>query len=354
MDTVILDGVQYIKATEAAKQFDYTSDYVGQLCRGKKVDARLVGRTWFVNPESLQEHKTGAKPGKPKAEAVVQGTRSDDPSITPVTIRRRQVEPVLGSKASRSIRQTGTSSSVGKPTRNSTVAPAKYEVDTESLLPPLQKPSPSAPLRRLVIEYPSGRNVRVRGVTKPTSFQAGALPDIALSGEITVEQADDIPKKNNDISETQLPRQSADEEKAVHASRHASNRKKSRLQRVPTDKEAFVVPVHTQVDTRSRHSLYRTDEKTPEQLNQLNPAEKLVSRQVKSTRSRNAFTSQAVAAQRSDRFSMWVRWSPLIATVVATVGILLLFSASTQVVSDGESRATSVVFQLATLLEVLR
>ena len=59
MDKVTFEGVEYVKASALAKQFKYTSDYIGQLCRAKKVDARLVGRTWFVNPESVIEHKQG-------------------------------------------------------------------------------------------------------------------------------------------------------------------------------------------------------------------------------------------------------------------------------------------------------
>lgn len=57
METVLLDNTKYTKASVLAKQFKYTADYVGQLCRAKKVDARLVGRTWFVNADSLSEHK---------------------------------------------------------------------------------------------------------------------------------------------------------------------------------------------------------------------------------------------------------------------------------------------------------
>ena len=59
METVTLDGVEYTKATTAAKQHGYTSDYVGQLCRAGKVDAQLVGRSWYVNIESLLTHRKG-------------------------------------------------------------------------------------------------------------------------------------------------------------------------------------------------------------------------------------------------------------------------------------------------------
>jgi len=57
MKTLVIDGVEFLKASEAAKQFGYTSDYVGQLCRGGKVAAQLVGRSWYVNIDSLTTHR---------------------------------------------------------------------------------------------------------------------------------------------------------------------------------------------------------------------------------------------------------------------------------------------------------
>ena len=57
MDTVDLGGSTYIKASRIAKDMGYTPDYVGQLCRGGKIDATLVGRTWYVRSGALEEYK---------------------------------------------------------------------------------------------------------------------------------------------------------------------------------------------------------------------------------------------------------------------------------------------------------
>jgi hypothetical protein len=51
------DGQKYISAKVAAQNFGYTSDYVGQLCRSKKVTSRLVGRSWYVLESDLVKHK---------------------------------------------------------------------------------------------------------------------------------------------------------------------------------------------------------------------------------------------------------------------------------------------------------
>ena len=45
MQSVVLNGKKFIKASEAAKAAGYTADYVGQLCRNEKIDAQLVGRS---------------------------------------------------------------------------------------------------------------------------------------------------------------------------------------------------------------------------------------------------------------------------------------------------------------------
>jgi len=58
MDGILnFDGKKYISAKFAAKNFGYTSDYIGQLCRAKKINSRLVGRSWYVLELDLIKHK---------------------------------------------------------------------------------------------------------------------------------------------------------------------------------------------------------------------------------------------------------------------------------------------------------
>lgn len=58
MEVLELNGEVYVKANSIAKDLGYTSDYVGQLCRGGKIKAQLVGRSWYVHEKSLRAHKT--------------------------------------------------------------------------------------------------------------------------------------------------------------------------------------------------------------------------------------------------------------------------------------------------------
>lgn len=61
METLVLDGKSYVKASKAARDLGYATDYVGQLCRSGKVTAHLIGRTWYVNPDELSSHRVEKK-----------------------------------------------------------------------------------------------------------------------------------------------------------------------------------------------------------------------------------------------------------------------------------------------------
>jgi len=53
----IYNGKKYISSKQASKVTGYTSDYIGQLCRGGKVEARRVGRSWFIAEESILNYE---------------------------------------------------------------------------------------------------------------------------------------------------------------------------------------------------------------------------------------------------------------------------------------------------------
>lgn len=57
---LISDGKKYISASRASKLCGYNSDYIGQLCRKGALDCKMVGRSWFVEEESLKNHKVVA------------------------------------------------------------------------------------------------------------------------------------------------------------------------------------------------------------------------------------------------------------------------------------------------------
>ncbi len=56
MDELEISGKRYISTRRAAKEYGYHADYIGQLIRGKKLLGRKVGRSWYVELETLAAH----------------------------------------------------------------------------------------------------------------------------------------------------------------------------------------------------------------------------------------------------------------------------------------------------------
>ncbi len=72
MDELIIGEKTYLSSKRAAKITGYAKDYVGQLCREGRVEARLVGRNWYVLESSIREHRFGVAR---ESEAVVSDTQ---------------------------------------------------------------------------------------------------------------------------------------------------------------------------------------------------------------------------------------------------------------------------------------
>lgn len=59
MNELTLQGKTYVSSKRAAEITGYVKDYVGQLCREGLVDAKMVGRSWYVLESSIREHRFG-------------------------------------------------------------------------------------------------------------------------------------------------------------------------------------------------------------------------------------------------------------------------------------------------------
>lgn len=59
MDEITIGDKLYVSSKRAAQITGYAKDYIGQLCREGRVEARLVGRNWYVLDSALREHRFG-------------------------------------------------------------------------------------------------------------------------------------------------------------------------------------------------------------------------------------------------------------------------------------------------------
>lgn len=61
MNEISIGDKLYISAKRAAEITGYARDYVGQLCREGHIDAKMVGRSWYVFEPSIRAHRFGAE-----------------------------------------------------------------------------------------------------------------------------------------------------------------------------------------------------------------------------------------------------------------------------------------------------
>jgi len=57
MDELIIDKKKYISSKRASRISGYTKDYIGQLCRAGSIPSKMVGRSWYVEEDSIKEHR---------------------------------------------------------------------------------------------------------------------------------------------------------------------------------------------------------------------------------------------------------------------------------------------------------
>ncbi len=96
-DSIILDGKKYISSKRAAQLGGYTKDYIGQMCRSGKLNAKLLGRNWYILESSLQSHKGNKKSSK-KSIDVLSGVNISYTKEAPsykVMVDDRPLNPVL-------------------------------------------------------------------------------------------------------------------------------------------------------------------------------------------------------------------------------------------------------------------
>jgi hypothetical protein len=220
---------EYVKASQAAKRFKYTQDYVGQLCRGKKVDARLVGRVWYVNLESITQyrktkHETQKKAAKDTTAPKSKTTKSAVESVVrPKTARKLQ--EAFPKEAKQAVRHVA----------------ATYSRDKTSIIPVLGSRDVIQSTEKATPKEKRSIIIKVRPNTKKsTRYVTEKVPDISLSGKLILKESSDETERKQQVAarnllaanSSQQPTRS-DPRPAVHA---AGLAKQKPVVVVPTSK----------------------------------------------------------------------------------------------------------------------
>ncbi|MCA9359555.1 hypothetical protein H6781_00225 [Candidatus Nomurabacteria bacterium] len=328
MDTVILDGIKYVKASELARQFKYTSDYIGQLCRGKKVDARLVGRTWFVNPDSLVDHRK-SRHSKPSKDSEQTSLREADTNTRMVAVANNKVGKYTP-------REDTTISGTRK-------IKVSYEKDEEVLFPHISKKEVQ-PAKLIRIEQADAKKVKIGGKSKPYTFTSDELPEVALSGKIKV-----VPlPEAEELEQNEEKTKNSNKNIAISESRD-NIEPHIKVRKLQSDKQESVsseVNTGTKKVTKQDHINKKSSSDNSLRLGQIPPKN--------SKKSEIKFSPDSVSVAQPVKISNAVLLSPLIATVLAIVVVGVLFSASSKTVVSQENYQSDVVLQMANLFEILK
>lgn len=169
METVTIDGVEYVKASVLAKRLHYTADYIGQLCRGRKVDAHLVGRTWYVYPPSLEGHKSTRYADLRSGEIMKDNNNN-------LSISRIDVSAPLSKKTARSQKMHFQDRVFWK---------QSYESDESDLLPSVKKPESAQ--YKMPIKLADSERLRVAAVSHNVTMVSQAPPAVSLAGTLKVQ-----------------------------------------------------------------------------------------------------------------------------------------------------------------------
>lgn len=181
MESVTINGKKYVKAKEIARDLGYTADYVGQLCRSGKVDAQLVGRSWYVQEDSIRAHKSGRY-------------RSNKKTVLRNVERQLQTKD-MDSKDSYSVAVHTTAAAVDtfvdaphsfyKRLQRPTV---RYESDVSDLIPDTNTAHKTG---KISVQLADAYNVRVRTQSSEYGFDVTPPPKLRFQGRVPVRDCED-------------------------------------------------------------------------------------------------------------------------------------------------------------------
>lgn len=322
MDTVIFEGVEYIKSATAAKKFRYTNDYIGQLCRAKKVDARLIGRTWFVNPDSLVQHKKTKYANIVSTKKKPMEKKSHTNDLTnKIRITQIKVPPVLRAKTSKIFSDQNYihNSLQSNPSKKLKIF---YELDDEMLIPKLNKKHYHPP-KEIRIEQADSKKLKIKKDQKTANFAPTPIPEVSLSGRLKVTA---LPTQSDEIFEKEKNKKTVPKINDVLKSTEklvvASSKRDLSKDNFQSDNP------HQSTDSRKKLIKILKNNRLNAQMRNNNKPLLLTERPI----------------------PLLIRISPLIATVLALLMVLIMLSLVSQVVVNDTEYDSGFELQFENLL----
>lgn len=204
MEYITLGEKTFVKANKIARDLGYTPDYIGQLSRSGKIEAKLVGRTWYVEESSVTAHKKNryrsvkAISQKELRENLAQVERGEA-----VPLRKMSVSEPIPRYAAH---------------KHATLLTPRYSQDEGELIPvlaPKTARTPEVKRRKgtIAVNLAEAAGVRVQSDALRSDFEPSELPKVRFKGPLKVESADDLaePAEAEDGTSNQTREDSVDE-----------------------------------------------------------------------------------------------------------------------------------------------
>ncbi len=189
METISHEGKIFTKATVLAKKYRYTTDYIGQLCRGSKVESKLIGRAWFVTEDSLLKHKSDRYASARLPEILINESLVSDKIL--INSAPRSILPVLSKTTHRSLPREHHIAIHHE--KKPTTQIATYHQDFGVLEPStfLKKASSEIETKINITKEPSKNIPILLNENAKRSFSFEPLPEVSLQGNLLIQSLDD-------------------------------------------------------------------------------------------------------------------------------------------------------------------
>lgn len=230
-----ISGVKFVKANAVARELGYTSDYVGQLCRSGKINAQLVGRSWYVDRDSIKDHKqTRYRSTKKKsAEALKSALRLTEDDL------QRKYNSESYSAEERLVPQ---SASKHFYKRDTVADSTKYSIDESELIPTLKTkevvPREVKETHGVEVVHADAKKVVINKTSNNYVFSTTPKPSIQFTGNITIAEVEE---------EVDVPEEVVKQEEKIETQKHATSVKKR-----PHKLEGAKVSIRTLKNEQSR------------------------------------------------------------------------------------------------------
>lgn len=181
MKSISIDSIKYVKATDIARELGYTADYVGQLCRAHKVDAQLVGRSWYVSEDSIRDHKQTRYRSSKKAstKAISRSLHAEDSDS-----KESYKVPVVVEKQKDETQYAGQHFYKRAPV----VSKSNYFNDETELIPEGLTKNKTG---RLSVSLADAQSVTIKSKSSGYDFSPVERQDIRFSGSLVVSEIED-------------------------------------------------------------------------------------------------------------------------------------------------------------------